>query len=110
VSSLRDAFIVFALDPSASSAGLNCFTALRLGSRQQNADLSHPPDRHGSRCAVSTISSLGEVTVAEVHIRNLKRDGSGRRIKVPTTSQSSKRSFLSGSYGAEQHSFWPDGT
>ena len=42
------------------------------------------------------------VTATEVHIRNLKGRGGARRIKVPTTSQFGKRSFLSGSYAAEQ--------
>ena len=42
------------------------------------------------------------VTASEVHIRNLKGRGGTSRIKVPTTSQSSKRSFLLGSYAAEQ--------
>jgi hypothetical protein len=49
------------------------------------------------------------VTAPEVHIRNLKGRGGARRIKVPTTSQSSKRSFLSGVTPLNENSFWPDG-
>ena len=50
------------------------------------------------------------VTASEVHIRNLKARGGARRIKVPTTSQSSKRSFLLGVTPLNKNSFWPDGT
>jgi hypothetical protein len=42
------------------------------------------------------ISRLGRVTVAEVHIRNLKVREAEGRIKMPTTSQSSTCSLLSG--------------
>ena len=50
----------------------------------------------------SVPSGIGRVTASGVHIRNLKARGTASRIRVPTTSQSSKRRFLSRSGVAEQ--------